>query len=51
MHYAGPNTTDRPRRAYILVLSAPPTNRHAPADRPWQSDEKEALARLKSLAR
>lgn len=50
MHYAGPNQTDQPRRAYILVFSAPATKRDTPAHRPWQTEEKEALARLQSLA-
>jgi ectoine hydroxylase-related dioxygenase (phytanoyl-CoA dioxygenase family) len=50
LHYAGPNTTDRPRRAYILVLSGPPTKRERPDARPWQEEERQALARLDSLA-
>jgi ectoine hydroxylase-related dioxygenase (phytanoyl-CoA dioxygenase family) len=50
MHYAGPNTSDRPRRAYSLVLGAPPLKRETPDDRPWQAEEREALAKLKSLA-
>lgn len=50
LHYAGPNTTDRPRRAYILVMSGLPTRREQPASRPWLEEEREALARLKSLA-
>jgi len=51
LHYAGPNTTDRPRRAYILVMNTPPQPRETPEPRPWQDEEREALARLKSLAR
>lgn len=51
LHYAGPNTTDRSRRAYILVLSAPFQRCETPDERPWQQEEKEALAKLKSLAR
>ena len=50
LHYSGPNTTDQPRRAYILVLSAPPKKRDKPAYRPWQIEEQEALAKLGSLA-
>lgn len=50
MHYAGPNTTDKPRRAYILVLGAPALQRDQPAQRPWQAEEREALAKLDSLA-
>ena len=51
MHYAGPNRGDRPRRAYILVLGTPAQKRDQPAHRPWQDEEREALAKLKSLAR
>jgi ectoine hydroxylase-related dioxygenase (phytanoyl-CoA dioxygenase family) len=50
LHYAGPNRSDRPRRAYILVLGIPPTKAGSPAHRPWQTEEKEALAKLPSLA-
>ncbi len=35
LHYAGPNTTDHPRRAYITVLSAQPVKRETRAERPW----------------
>ena len=45
LHYAGPNLTDRPRRAYILVMSIPPAKRSTPAYRPWQDEEREALAK------
>jgi len=31
LHYAGPNTTDAPRRAYIVVFGLAPT----PLERPW----------------
>lgn len=44
LHYAGQNLTDTPRRAYILVFGAPPKRRDKPAHRPWQSEEREALA-------
>jgi ectoine hydroxylase-related dioxygenase (phytanoyl-CoA dioxygenase family) len=50
LHYAGPNITGQPRRAYILVLSGPPAKREVPAHRPWQVEEREALAKLPSLA-
>lgn len=50
LHYSGPNTTDHPRRAYILVLGSPPQKRDKPDYRPWQIEEQEALAKLKSLA-
>lgn len=45
LHYTAPNTTDNPRRAYILVCSGPTRKRPEPAHRPWQADEREALAR------
>ena len=50
LHYSGPNTTNQPRRAYILVLSGPPKKRDVPAHRPWQTEEQDALAKLESLA-
>lgn len=51
LHYAGPNITDNPRRAYILVLGTPPLKRETPIQKPWIDEEREALAKLKSLAR
>ncbi len=50
MHYAGPNRSDHPRRAYILVLGTPTQKSERPDHRPWQDEEREALARLQSLA-
>jgi ectoine hydroxylase-related dioxygenase (phytanoyl-CoA dioxygenase family) len=50
LHYAGPNTTGRPRRAYTLVLSGPPIRREKPEARPWQAEEQEALKNLPSLS-
>lgn len=34
-HYAGPNTTDAPRRAYIMSYATPPTLRKTPRSMPW----------------
>jgi ectoine hydroxylase-related dioxygenase (phytanoyl-CoA dioxygenase family) len=51
LHYAGPNTTDNPRRAYILVLGTEPLKRETPMQKPWIDEEREALAKLNSLAR
>ena len=48
LHYAGPNATDNPRRAYILVFRAPPKKRDKPAHRPWQTEEREALANVQA---
>jgi ectoine hydroxylase-related dioxygenase (phytanoyl-CoA dioxygenase family) len=36
LHYAGPNTTDEPRRAYILTFGAPSEERDEPRDFHWQ---------------
>jgi ectoine hydroxylase-related dioxygenase (phytanoyl-CoA dioxygenase family) len=35
MHYAGANTSDEPRRAYILGFGTPPTKRAAPGNFYW----------------
>jgi ectoine hydroxylase-related dioxygenase (phytanoyl-CoA dioxygenase family) len=51
LHYAGPNTTVQPRRAYILVLSSRIERRDTPDSRPWQEEARAALAKLPSLAR
>ena len=45
LHHTAPNTTDNPRRAYILVCSGPTKKRDKPAPRPWTDDEREALAK------
>lgn len=45
LHYTAPNKTNNPRRAYILVCSGPTKKRDKPAHRPWQADEREALAK------
>jgi ectoine hydroxylase-related dioxygenase (phytanoyl-CoA dioxygenase family) len=36
LHYAGPNTTGEPRRAYILTFRLPPEERDEPREFPWQ---------------
>lgn len=36
LHYAGPNRSETPRRAYILVLRATPVARDEPLDLYWQ---------------
>ena len=38
MHYAGPNLTDLPRRAYIAVFARPPQPLNRPFNLPWQAD-------------
>lgn len=35
LHYAGPNNSDRPRRAYILGFGNPPARLDEPRDFPW----------------
>ncbi len=35
LHYAGPNRTARQRRAYILIVHAPPVRRLVPVDNHW----------------
>jgi ectoine hydroxylase-related dioxygenase (phytanoyl-CoA dioxygenase family) len=37
IHYAGPNQTDQPRRAYILIFAVPPVELEAPRDFYWQN--------------
>lgn len=44
LHYAGPNTTDRVRRAYVIICTASSEKSAVPADRPWQADERNAVA-------
>lgn len=39
LHYAGPNNTDIPRRAYILAFEIPPKLREVEREFPW-NDEK-----------
>ncbi|MDA1191416.1 MAG: phytanoyl-CoA dioxygenase family protein [Candidatus Poribacteria bacterium] len=51
LHYAGPNQTDRVRRAYINVMSGPSKKLDKPDVRPWQEEAQQALAKLKTLAR
>ncbi len=47
LHYSAPNSTAQVRRAYILVFGGPPQKLEKPAYRPWQTEEQEALAKLK----
>lgn len=42
LHYANPNKSTRPRRAYILTYGAPPTKLDQPIDMPWQQEVKTA---------
>jgi ectoine hydroxylase-related dioxygenase (phytanoyl-CoA dioxygenase family) len=37
LHYAGPNQTDEPRRAYILLFGVAPSPRAEPRDFPWNT--------------
>lgn len=38
LHYAGPNQTSQPRRAYIIVYSLPSADLEQPFVLPWQRD-------------
>ena len=37
LHYSGPNYTNGPRRALVLVCDAPAARREVPDQRPWQN--------------
>jgi ectoine hydroxylase-related dioxygenase (phytanoyl-CoA dioxygenase family) len=37
MHYAGPNRSDIPRRAYIMIFKVPPVKRATPKDLYWNA--------------
>jgi len=39
LHYAGPNRTDEPRRAYILLFGVPPSARSEPRDFYWNTSK------------
>lgn len=42
LHYTGPNTSNRPRRAYIIAFSAPDTPRERPIDNYWMREKRTA---------
>jgi ectoine hydroxylase-related dioxygenase (phytanoyl-CoA dioxygenase family) len=42
MHYTGPNLSDGPRRAYIMLFGAPPTKRNTPRDFYWLRQQQTA---------
>jgi ectoine hydroxylase-related dioxygenase (phytanoyl-CoA dioxygenase family) len=42
LHYAGPNRSDIPRRAYILAFGLPPTPRAEPRTFPWNDQKQTA---------
>jgi hypothetical protein len=39
LHYAGPNHTDKPRRAYILIFGLPPQKLERPFRFPWRKEK------------
>ena len=49
LHYAGPNVTARPRRAYTLVFRLPPTPRDIPVDNYWERQKQTARAERNRL--
>ena len=53
MHYAGRNTSDQPRRAYILAFGTPPTKRVTPNNFHWnkiKQTAREARAKATKLS-
>jgi len=40
LHYTGPNHSDQPRRAYILMFNTPPVRRTVPRSFPWLAQQK-----------
>ncbi|MBN8903722.1 MAG: phytanoyl-CoA dioxygenase family protein [Rhodospirillales bacterium] len=44
MHYAGPNTSERPRLAYVLIFDLLPTPAKAPRSFPWREQHRTARA-------
>ena len=51
LHYAGPNVSDIPRRAYILSFKAPTRPRETPRDFWWQRDKRTARQARAETAR
>jgi len=51
LHYAGPNTTDTPRRAYILGFNTPPKPRPVPRNFWWQREKRTARQERAQAAR
>ena len=49
LHYAGPNTSEVPRRAYIIGYGLPGRKRDVPNDYPWQGEQR--TARMGRVAR
>jgi hypothetical protein len=45
LHYAGPNRTDRPRRAWANEYQSAPIMLDVPADRPWVIEGRKAMAK------
>ena len=45
LHYAGPNRTAEPRRAYIQIFGLPTSRRAQPLDFPWQRMQQTARAK------
>lgn len=49
-HYAGPNGTDEPRRAYVLVFMGPAVAAERPEPRPWRTEEQRSRSRRPASA-
>lgn len=42
LHYAGPNLTARPRRAYIMIMAVPGERRASPVNNTWMREKQTA---------
>lgn len=51
LHYAGPNRSDIPRRAYILLFRRPPVQRADARDFPWNTQKETARQQRADEAR
>lgn len=50
VHYAGPNQTNEPRRAYILIFAVPPRQRAVARDFYWQREKRTAREERRKAA-
>jgi ectoine hydroxylase-related dioxygenase (phytanoyl-CoA dioxygenase family) len=49
LHFAGPNKTANPRRAYIAVVNGPVKKLDKPLNKPWLEDERRALEAIDAM--
>jgi ectoine hydroxylase-related dioxygenase (phytanoyl-CoA dioxygenase family) len=50
LHYAGPNRSDVPRRAYILIFGVPPRQREATRDFYWRKNDEQQAREIRRKA-